>query len=87
MTLIICVKTYKKFGLVAKNCVGTLVCLIYIQNVKRKTRKLLSPCRKYAVQTKYIVSELIQLSNVYINVKRPPKKYITFYEEVVINLG
>ena len=53
----------------------------------RKTRKFLSPCRKYAVQTKYIVSELIQLSNVYINVKRPPKKYITFYEEVVINLG
>ena len=54
---------------------------------KRKTRKFLSPCRKYAVQAKYIVSELIQLSNVYINVKRPPKKYITFYEEVVINLG
>ena len=34
MTLIICIKTYKKFGLVVKNCVGTLVCLIYIQNVK-----------------------------------------------------
>ena len=29
----------------------------------------------------------LYLSNVYINVKRPPKKYITFYEEVVINLG
>ena len=34
MTLIICVKTYKKFGLVAKIGVGTFVCLIYIQNVK-----------------------------------------------------
>ena len=33
MTLIICVKTYKKFGLVAKIGVGTFVCLIYIQNV------------------------------------------------------
>ena len=33
MTLIICVKTYKKFGLEAKIGVGTLVCLIYIQNV------------------------------------------------------
>ena len=33
ITLIICVKTYKKFGLVAKIGVGTLVCLIYIQNV------------------------------------------------------
>ena len=34
MTLIICVQTYKKFGLVAKIGVGTFVCLIYIQNVK-----------------------------------------------------
>ena len=38
ITLIICVKTlvktYKKFGLVAKIGVGTFVCLIYIQNVK-----------------------------------------------------
>ena len=33
MTLIICVQTYKKFGLVAKIGVGTFVCLIYIQNV------------------------------------------------------
>ena len=41
ITLIICVKTlvktYKKFGLVAKIGVGTLVCLIYIQNVKART--------------------------------------------------
>ena len=35
MTLIICVQTYKKFGLVAKIGVGTFVCLIYIQNVKK----------------------------------------------------
>ena len=34
MTLIICVQTYKKFGLEAKIGVGTFVCLIYIQNVK-----------------------------------------------------
>ena len=34
MTLIICVQTYKKFGLVAKIGVWTFVCLIYIQNVK-----------------------------------------------------
>ena len=34
MTLIVCVQTYKKFGLVAKIGVGTFVCLIYIQNVK-----------------------------------------------------
>ena len=34
MTLIICVQTYKKFGLVAKIGVGNFVCLIYIQNVK-----------------------------------------------------
>ena len=39
MTLIICVKTYKKFGLVAKIGVGTLVCLIYIQNVKVPQQK------------------------------------------------
>ena len=37
MTLIICVQTYKKFGLVAKIGVGTFVCLIYIQNVKQLT--------------------------------------------------
>ena len=37
MTLIICVQTYKKFGLVAKIGVGTFVCLIYIQNVKLVT--------------------------------------------------
>ena len=37
MTLIICVQTYKKFGLVAKIGVGTFVCLIYIQNVKKKS--------------------------------------------------
>ena len=36
MTLIICVQTYKKFGLVAKIGVGTFVCLIYIQNVNQK---------------------------------------------------
>ena len=36
MTLIICVQTYKKFGLVAKIGVGTLVCLIYIQNDNSK---------------------------------------------------
>ena len=29
MTLIICIQTYKKFGLVAKIGVGTFVCLIY----------------------------------------------------------
>ena len=34
MTLIICVQTYKKFGLVAKIGVGTFFCLIYRQNVK-----------------------------------------------------
>ena len=33
MTLIISVKTYKKFGLEAKIGVGPLVCLIYIHNV------------------------------------------------------
>ena len=35
-------------------------CIFFTQMFfKRKTRKFLSPCRKYAVQTKYIVSELI----------------------------
>ena len=37
MTLIICVQTYKKFGLEAKIGVGTFVCLIYIQNVNVST--------------------------------------------------
>ena len=39
MTLIICVQTYKKFGLEAKIGVGTFVCLIYIQNVKQKNSR------------------------------------------------
>ena len=41
MTLIICVQTYKKFGLVAKIGVWTFVCLIYIQNVKVPIRVLI----------------------------------------------
>ena len=45
MTLIICVQTYKKFGLVAKIGVGTFVCLIYIQNVNGAI-----PSRKYSIK-------------------------------------
>ena len=48
MTLIICVQTYKKFGLVAKIGVGTFVCLIYIQNVK-SAKQMISKLISYSI--------------------------------------
>ena len=62
MTLIICVQTYKKFGLVAKIGVGTFVCLIYIQNVKNVMFKgpIIGPCDKLATNYK-IVSNMNRL--------------------------
>ena len=72
MTFTISKKTYKKFGLVAKISVGTLVCLICIQNVKNQNQNSNPGTKKKQNQTEIFIS-----LNVKIISKQREKKFKT----------